>query len=81
MFIVSSIHASGQVSTLTDTIMIREIVVRAKPGTGNISGYTRTVIDSATISMYSLDNLSETISGNVPVYIKTYGPFVILTIS
>ena len=81
MFIVSSIHASGQVSTLTDTIMIREIVVRAKPGTGNISGYTRTVIDSATISMYSLDNLSETISGNVPVYIKTYGPGGIGTIS
>ncbi len=81
MFILFTSLASGQVSKLADTIMIREVIVRAKPGSGNFSGYTRTVVDSASISSHLLDNLSTAISGNAPVYIKSYGPGGIGTIS
>ena len=67
------VHYSGQISTDLDTIKIKEVVIsRNKPDT-EASGYKKTKIDSSTLVNYSNRNLSDMLSENTDIYIKSYG--------
>ena len=67
------VHYPGQISTDLDTIKIKEVVIsRNKPDT-EASGYKKTKIDSSTLVNYSNRNLSDMLSDNTDIYIKSYG--------
>lgn len=58
---------------LNDTIRINEVVVKGSLLYSPSDGYKLTGIDSAVLKDYSLSNLSEIISENTPLFIKSYG--------
>jgi vitamin B12 transporter len=73
MVFVLPVHFPGQISADLDTVKIKEVVIsRNKPDTG-ASGYKKTKIDSATLVNYSNRNLSDMLSENTDIYIKSYG--------
>ena len=80
-FLSLALSMEGQVSILSDTIRINEIVVMANQTSARTYGYRETVIDSAILSGYSHKNLSDIISQNTPVFIKSYGSGGIATTS
>jgi iron complex outermembrane receptor protein len=71
--LILSLTASGQRLFLNDTIRINEIVVRGSLLSSASDGYKLIKVDSAVLKEYNLGNLSEIISDNTPVFIKSYG--------
>ena len=76
-----SLSSYGQISFINDTIRIDEVFVKSSLLSSPSGGYKLTTIDSATLKDYNLGNLSEIISGNTPLFIKSYGLGGISTIS
>jgi outer membrane receptor protein involved in Fe transport len=75
-----SVLSFGQSNSMNDTIRINEVIVKAHlslPGSGNKLIF----IDSAILSDYRHDNISDVISENSPIFIKNYGAGGIATIS
>jgi iron complex outermembrane receptor protein len=64
----------GQMSLNSDTIRIREVIINGKSFSGEISEAKAVVIDSAVISGYRHHTLSDLLSENTTLYIKSYGP-------
>lgn len=75
-----SLSSSGQISSLTDTIRINEVIVNGHSFISGTRGST-IFIDSTVLQNYSHDNLSEVISENTSIFIKNYGSGGISTIS
>lgn len=68
-----SISVSGQAPAPDDTIRIKEVVVKGYSSISAADGSKHTSIDTAILMEYSLGNLSEIMSENTPVFIKSYG--------
>ena len=68
-----TISAFGQTSFLPDTIRIDEVEVKGSLLLNSSEGYKHIEIDSTVLKEYTLGNLSEMVSENAPVYIKSYG--------
>jgi vitamin B12 transporter len=68
-----TISAFGQASFMPDTIRINEVEVKGSLLLISSEGYKHDEIDSAVLKEYTLGNLSEMVSENTPVYIKSYG--------
>jgi vitamin B12 transporter len=68
-----TISAFGQTSFLPDTIRIDEVEVKGSLLLNSSEVYKHDEIDSAILKEYTLGNLSEIVSENTPVYIKSYG--------
>ena len=58
---------------MNDTLRINEIVVKGSLLSSVSDEYKPLKIDSAVLKEYDLGNLSEIISENTPIYIKSYG--------
>lgn len=58
----------------SDTIQIREVIISGKYSSGKIPEVRTVVIDSTVISRYRHHTLSDLISENTILYIKSYGP-------
>jgi vitamin B12 transporter len=70
---VFSYATYGQMSFLNDTIRINEVVVKGTLLSPASDGYKLINVDSTVIKEYNLGNISEIISENTPVFIKSYG--------
>jgi outer membrane cobalamin receptor len=75
-----SLSSSGQMKSLADTVKIGEIIVNGHPFL-SASGNNITIIDSTLLKDYSHDNISDVLSENTPIFIKSYGSGGIATIS
>ena len=64
----------GQMSLNTDTILIREVIINGKFTAGEISETKAVVIDSSVMANYRHRTLSDLVSENTTLYIKSYGP-------
>ncbi len=60
-------------STVDDTIKIKEVVISRNKFNAGQSGYKKTTIDSSVLFNYSNSNLSEMLSENTDIFIKSYG--------
>lgn len=58
----------------TDTILIREVIINGKFTAGEISETKAVVIDSSVMARYRHHTLSDLVSENTTLYIKSYGP-------
>jgi vitamin B12 transporter len=67
----ASLH--GQDSTDNDTIKIKEVVISMNRIDSEPAGYKKMSIDSTVISNYSNRNLSDMLSDNSNIFIKSYG--------
>lgn len=81
LLIMLPLTSTGQVSILSDTIRINEIVVKANLASSETFSFRETVIDSVILSDYSHENLSDLLSNTSPLYIKSYGSGGIATTS
>ena len=68
-----SLPLNGQMSYLNDTIKITEVVISTHKSASNQAGYKKTTIDSVILSRYSNSNLSDMLSENSNIFIKSYG--------
>lgn len=68
-----SIPLQGQISTGNDTVKIKEVVIERKRSKSDPAGYRTTILDSSVLVNYNNRNLSEMISENTNIFIKTYG--------
>ena len=68
-----SLPLHGQMSYLNDTIKISEVVISTNKSALDQAGYKRTSIDSMVLSRYSSSNLSDMLSENTNIFIKSYG--------
>jgi outer membrane cobalamin receptor len=75
-----SLSSSGQIRSLFDTIRISEVIVKGHPFQ-SVSGNKIATIESAVLKDYSHDNISDVISENTPIFIKSYGSGGIATLS
>lgn len=64
---------SGQMSSLDDTIRINEVIISSGKIPLFPPGYKRTYIDSTVISNYNSGSLSELLSEQSSVFVKSYG--------
>jgi iron complex outermembrane receptor protein len=64
---------NGQVSVLSDTIMIGEVVVKGKTDLAPAPGNKNLKLDSAVLRDYYHSSLADVISKNSPIFIKGYG--------
>lgn len=71
--LIITISSFGQTPFLPDTIRIDEVEVKGSLLLISSEGYKHAEIDSAVLKEYTLGNLSEMVSENTPVYIKSYG--------
>ena len=72
---------TGQTQKHADTIQIGEIFIRETSLETVISGFRNKKIDSSSIRDYSLENLSEVLTGSSTLFIKSYGPGSSSTVS
>jgi vitamin B12 transporter len=79
--LISPLIISGQTEKVNDTIMIEEITVRESSLASVISGFRNTCLDSLILKEYKLESLSEIITENSSLFIKSYGPGSSSTIS
>ncbi len=79
MFITMTIH--GQVSINRDTFKISEVIIKGRNEEMLLSGYKSTIIDSSLIVINNNQSISDLISENTSIYIKSYGPGGIATSS
>ena len=56
-----------------DTVKIKEVVIRRNKFSSEQSGFKKTTIDSSVLVNYSCRNLSDLLSENTGIYIKSYG--------
>jgi iron complex outermembrane receptor protein len=63
----------GQITFLSDTINIKEVIISRKKTSQDQSGYKKIIIDSSILKNYSHGTLAELISENSPIFIKSYG--------
>lgn len=65
---------SGQISPYTDTIRINDVIISRRVKSGLLSeGYKKVVIDSSVIINYSHKAISEILSENANIFIRSYG--------
>jgi outer membrane cobalamin receptor len=78
--VILTLHCAGQSNNLSDTVKIGEVIVN---GSNFISspGNKVSIIDSSLLKEYSHNNISDVISENAPIFIKSYGSGGIATIS
>jgi len=69
-----SISLRGQISCDTDTIHISEVIINRKTGINPDPGLKIISVDSSLLSFYSNRPVSDLISENSTIYIKSYGP-------
>jgi outer membrane cobalamin receptor len=65
--------ASAQDITDNDTIKIKEVVINMKKIDPEPPGYKKVALDSTVINTYSNLNLSDILSDNTTIFIKSYG--------
>ena len=63
----------GQISAWDDTIKIKEVVISGNKFISDPAGYKKTIIDSSVLFSYSTENLSDMLSENTDIFIKSYG--------
>ena len=63
----------GQLSIENDTVKIKEVVIRGKRVNPDPSGYKITTFDSSRLVNYNNRNLSDILSENTGIFIKSYG--------
>ena len=68
-----SIHLNGQVLLQNDTILIERVEIKGKTHLNEYTGSKITGFDSSIISDYRNQTLSDLLSENSGIYIKTYG--------
>jgi len=71
----------AQNNSFNDTIRINEIVVKAKVNENVNSAYRKLTVDSAALSQKRLFSLSDIINESVPLFIKSYGPGTLASVS
>ncbi len=71
--ILFSFPLQGQITFLSDTINIKEVIISRKKTSQDQSGYKKIIIDSSILKNYSHGTLAELISENSPIFIKSYG--------
>jgi len=72
LFLSPYLH--GQMAIYRDTILIREVIINGKSLSDAISDSRVVAIDSSVISKYRHHTLSDLLSENTTLYIKSYGP-------
>lgn len=65
------LHA--QININEDTILIREVVISRKLHNSGMNGYNKTDFDSTVLNNYRQENMSDMISGNSLIFVKSYG--------
>ena len=68
-----SLPLHGQMSIGTDTIKINEVVISRNKYNSDPAGYKKTTIDSSILVNYNNSNLSDMLSENTDIFIKSYG--------
>jgi len=81
VFVLCLNEIYGQNLSLSDTLRINEIVVNARASDNLTEAYRYTMIDSTQISEKRLLSLSELILVSAPLFIKTYGPGNLASVS
>jgi vitamin B12 transporter len=71
--LIMTISVKGQTPLINDTIRINEVVVNGSMAMSSAEGFKHSKIDSAAFKENTLGNLSDIISDNTNVYIKSYG--------
>jgi outer membrane cobalamin receptor len=66
------VSLGSQVLSFNDTILVKEVVINSQTGK-SVPGFKIITIDSGLISDYNLKSLSDLISENSSVFIKSYG--------
>jgi iron complex outermembrane receptor protein len=56
-----------------DTVKIREVIISVRKADSDLSVYKKNIIDTVLISTYSNRNLSDLLSENTGIFIKSYG--------
>jgi len=80
-FLIITTLASAQENSGIDTVKINEIIIRANPGENITDSWKRIKIDSLLLSGKKILNLSDIMAESLPLFIKTYGPGSLSTIS
>jgi vitamin B12 transporter len=75
-----SLVSAGQIKSLSDTVKIGEVIVNGHPSK-SAPGNNIAVIDSSLLKDYSHDNISDVLTENTPIFVKSYGSGGIATIS
>lgn len=65
--------SNGQMFVGNDTIRIREVVIGRSTFNSDPSGFKKIIIDSSVLVNYSTSSLSELLSVNTGIFIKSYG--------
>jgi outer membrane cobalamin receptor len=68
-----SLPSKGQSVPENDTLKISEVIIRRNIFDQDPSGYKRTTIDSSVMINYNTRNLSDLLSYNTGIFIKSYG--------
>jgi iron complex outermembrane receptor protein len=63
----------GQLPYSNDTIKIKEVVITGKTTRSDPPGYKKITLDSSILANYSHSSLSDVLSENTGIYIKSYG--------
>jgi vitamin B12 transporter len=71
----------GQMPFSSDTVRIKEVIVRTNLLSSSSGGYRYTTVDTSLLKGFPHSNLSEIISITTPVFIKSYGPGGVASIS
>jgi vitamin B12 transporter len=76
-----SVPVQGQTSSLSDTVKIREVVISRPKLLPALTGYKTTEFDSSVLVTYSNKNLTEVLSENTGIYVKSYGTSGVASLS
>jgi outer membrane cobalamin receptor len=71
--VIISFPLHGQINLNNDTVKIQEVVIARKKSGTDHAGYKNTSIDSSALKSYSNSSLSELLSLNSNIVIKSYG--------
>ena len=73
MVFLISFPLYGQLSIENDTVKIKEVVISGKRLNPDPAGYKKTTFDSSQLVNYNNRNLSDILSENTGIFIKSYG--------
>lgn len=68
-----SLPLNGQTPIGNDTIKIKEVVINRNKSSSDQAGYKKTTIDSSVIDNYNNGTLTDILSENTGIFIKSYG--------
>jgi iron complex outermembrane receptor protein len=68
-----SMPLSGQMAPFNDTVKIKEVIISRKKSFSDSPGYKQDVIDTSILHNYSNNSLSDMLSENSDISIKSYG--------